>query len=161
MDGLFLEPWLPPPGPGLARLAMEAADEAGLARLEAWPEFQKGGIGFGGLPPFLAWHGVRGGHHLILVQPREVGALVPGARPPQLPEGWLQDLDLEALARPLARHPAFPGGASIHVVGILGPGRMRVRTRGEDPGDLVAGVLERISSVRGWSRLSAPGGSPG
>jgi len=151
MDGIFLEPWLPPPVPDLARLAMEAADEASLARLDSWPEFRKGGIGFGGLPPFLAWHGVQGGHHLILVQPREVGALVPGARPPGLPEGWLEELDLEALARPLARHPAFPGGASIHVARVLGPGQARVRTRGEAPGDLVAQVLERISSVRGWS----------
>ncbi|BDU72502.1 hypothetical protein [Mesoterricola silvestris] len=151
MDGIFLEPWLPPPEPGLARLAMEAADEAGLRSLDRWPEFRKGGIGFGDLPPFLAWHGVRGGHHLILVQPREVGALVPGARAPGLPEGWLEDLDLEALARPLARHPGFPGGASVHVVRILGPGRFKVRSWGEAPGDLVAGVLGRISGVRDWS----------
>ena len=43
-----------------------------------------------------------GRHHLVLVQPREVGALVPGARTAPLPEGWLEDLDLASLARPLA-----------------------------------------------------------
>jgi len=85
-----------------------------------------------------------------LLQPREAGALVPGARPRPLPGSWLEDLDLEALAAPLARHPDFPGGASVHVVGILAPGRVRVRTRGGSPGVLVADVLERISAVRGW-----------
>jgi hypothetical protein len=151
MDALFLEPWLPPARPDLARLAMEAADEAGLSRCDAWPEVRKGGLGFGDLPPFLAWHAFDGKrHHLILVQPREVGALVPGARTASVPEGWLEHLDLDALARPLSRHPAFPGGASVHVVGILAPGLARVRSRGEDANVHVAGVLARISAVAEW-----------
>ena len=151
MSGLFLAPWLPPTDFDLLRLAMEAADANGSGRCDAWPEFRQGGIGFKALPAFLAWHGFDGaGHHLILVQPREVGALVPGARTRPLPERWLEDLDLEALAAPLARHPDFPGGASVHVAGILAPGLVRVRTRGRAPGDLVADVLERISAVRGW-----------
>ena len=152
MDGLFLAPWLPSPGPDLARLAMEAADEAGRIRCDAWPELRKGGVAFGTLPVFLPWLGVAGGrHHLVLVQPREVGGLVPGARTAPLPEGWLEALDLEALAAPLARHPAFPGGASVHVVGILGPGTFRVRTRGEAAAEVVAGVLGRISGVEAWT----------
>ncbi|GEM_PF-234319 len=159
MDGLLLEPWLPPGGADLARLAMEAADEAGDGRCDAWPEFRGGGVGFGDLPPFLPWHGERSGrHHLVLLQAREVGALVPGARPRPLPEDWLAGLDLEMLARPLARHPAFPGGASIHVVAIPGPGRARVRTRGEADPDLVARVLQRLSGLEVWE---LEGVSPG
>jgi len=54
MDGIFLEPWLPPGEPDLARLAMVAADAAGVRDLRAWPELRKGGMGFG-LLPCLAW----------------------------------------------------------------------------------------------------------
>lgn len=155
MDGTFLEPWILTPEPDLARLAMEAADEAGVNRCDAWPEFRKGGVGFGDLPTFLPWHGYMGeraekGHHLILIQAREVGALVPGSRPQPMPEGWLESLDFESLARPLARHPAFPGGASIHVVGVLGPGRARVRTWGQPATGLVSRVMERVSGIAGW-----------
>ena len=146
-----LQPWLPPAGPDLVRLAWEAADGAGDGALRAWPEVRKGGIAFGDLPPFLAWRGTQAGrHHLVLLQVREVGALVPGARPAALPEGWLEALDLDALARPLARHPDFPGGASVHVVHLPGGNQARVRTSGEAAPDLVAGVLERVSAVRGW-----------
>lgn len=146
-----LQPWVSPAEPDLARLAMAAADEAGVAELRAWPVLRKGGIGFGELPPFLAWRGTWAGrHHLVLLQAREVGALVPGARTTPLPGGWLAALDLEALARPLARHPAFPGGASIHVVHLPGGNVARVRTRGEALPGLVAEVLRRVSSIQAW-----------
>lgn len=146
-----LQPWLPPAEPDLVRLAWEAADEAGDGALRAWPELRKGGIGFGDLPPFLAWQGTSGHrHHLVLLQAREVGALVPGARTAPLPPGWLEALDLEALARPLARHPAFPGGASVHVVHLPGGNVAQVRTRGEAAADLVAEVLRRVSAIQVW-----------
>jgi hypothetical protein len=70
-----------------------------------------------------------------------------------LPPSWLEDLDLDSLARPLARHPAFPGGASIHVVRILGTGTCRVRTRGAPAPEVVAGVLARLSAVASWACL--------
>jgi len=151
MDGIFLEPWLPPLDPALGRLAMEAADEEGLERCPAWPEIRMGGVAFGTLPVFLGWHGLDGGrHHLVLVQPRELGALVPGARTGSLPPSWLDDLDLDSLARPLARHPAFPGGAAIHLVQVPGPGVCRVRTRGGRAPAVVAGVLARLSGIQAW-----------
>jgi hypothetical protein len=147
-----VDPWIPPASPDLAVLAMEAADEAGLPSLRAWPELRKGGIGFGGLPPFLCWRGWQaGGWHLVLLQAREVGALVPGARTAALPGGWLESLDLEALARPLARHPDFPGGASVHVVHLPGGETFRVRTYGTAARDLVAEVLARTSRVQVWN----------
>ena len=146
-----IAPWLPPEQPDLARLAMAAADAAGVRELRAWPELRKGGIGFGDLPPFLSWQGLEGGRrHLVLLQPREVGALVPGARPAPLPGRWLETLDLDSLARPLALHPDFPGGAAIHVVHLPGPGRALVRTQGE-PGDgVVRAVLERLTGLERW-----------
>jgi hypothetical protein len=152
---LTVEPWVLPPQPDLARLAMDAADEEGVARLSAWPEARKGGVGFGALPPFLTWQGVKEDkHHLVLLQPREVGALVPGARVEALPSRWLEELDLDSLARPLAHHPAFPGGTSVHVVQLRGQGEgaeVHVRTRGEAAPDLVRAVLDQISAVRLWS----------
>jgi len=146
-----IEPWLPPEQPDLVRLAMAAADAAGVAELHAWPELRKGGIGFGALPPFLSWRGrEHGREHLVLVQPREVGALVPGARSVPLPGRWLEDLDLENLARPLSHHPDFPGGAAVHVVRLAGVGRAQVRTSG-DPGlAVVRAVLERLTGVGDW-----------
>ena len=88
----------------------------------------------------------------MLVQPREVGALVPGARTAPLPEGWLEELDLESLARPLARHPDFPGRG----LGARGPpgraGRARVRTRGEPGAAVVRAVLERLTGVADWAQ---------
>ncbi|BDU76589.1 diaminopimelate epimerase [Mesoterricola sediminis] len=151
MKGIFLEPWIPPGSPDPFRLALEAADAAGLARCDAWPRFERGGVTFGGLPPFLTWR-VRAGDatHLILVQAREVGALVPGARRDPLPDRWLEDLDLDALARPLAIHPAFPGGASVHVVQVLAPGRARVRSHGDAPGPAIGAVLARLSGLPDW-----------
>lgn len=150
-----MEPWILPPSPDLARLAMEVADRLEVAELRAWPEARKGGIGFGDLPPFLSWHGQSGAsHHLILLQPREAGALVPGARMQPLPARWLEDLDLESLARPLAHHPAFDGGASVHVVRLV-PGpeapQVEVRTFGAPDADVVRAVLDRVSGVRLWS----------
>lgn len=146
-----LQPWLPPTEPDLVRLAWEAADAAGVAELRAWPEVRKGGIGFGSLPAFLAWRGTLEGRcHLVLLQAREVGALVPGARRPDLPEGWLDTLDLISLARPLARHPDFPAGASVHVVHLPGGNRARVRTWGDAATGLVAEVLRRLSGLEGW-----------
>ncbi len=146
-----LQPWVPPAEPDLARLAMEAADEAGVASLRAWPEARKGGIGFGELPPFVSWRGTLDGHpHLVLLQAREVGALVPGARTAPLPPGWIGALDLEALARPLARHPAFRGGASVHVVHLPGGNVARVRTWGTAAPELVADVLRRVSAIQDW-----------
>ncbi|HLP31369.1 MAG TPA: hypothetical protein VK150_08410 [Geothrix sp.] len=149
---ITVEPWVPPTTPDLATLAMAAADEAGIASLRAWPEVRKGGIGFATLPPFLCWRGMQGGtRHLVLLQAREVGALVPGARTERLPEGWLDSLDLAALARPLARHPAFPGGASIHVVHLPGGESFRVRTFGTAAPELVAEVLKRTSHIQIWN----------
>ncbi len=153
MAELTVEPWILPPRPDLARLAMEVADELGVESLRAWPEARKGGIGFGALPPFLSWRGFLDGRpHLVLLQPREVGALVPGARMEPLPPRWLEDLDLDALARPLARHPAWGAAvASVHVVRLAGAGAARVRTAGEAAPELVRAVLERLSEVRVWS----------
>ncbi|MDE3033816.1 MAG: hypothetical protein KGI56_09145 [Acidobacteriota bacterium] len=146
-----LQPWLPPSEPDLVRLAWEAADAAGVAELRSWPEVRKGGIGFGSLPAFLAWRGtLEGRYHLVLLQVREIGALVPGARKAGLPEGWLETLDLPSLARPLARHPDFPGSASVHVVHLLGGNRVRVRTWGDAAPSLVAEVLRRLSGLEGW-----------
>lgn len=155
MDRFELAPWVPPAEPDLARWAMEVADRLGVAELRAWPEHRSGGIGFWVLPPFLAWHGQDGnGHHLVLLQAREVGALVPGARMEPLPNRWLVTLDLESLARPLACHPAWGGGlASVHVVSMK-PGSeapdVWVRTLGTSAPDLVRAVLERVSSERVW-----------
>ncbi len=130
---------------------MEAADEAGLASLRAWPELRKGGVSFGSLPPFLCWRGrAEGAWHLVLLQAREVGALVPGARTAPLPSDWLEALDLPALARPLARHPAFPGGASVHVVQLPGGDAFKVRTFGTPAPALVAEVLKHTSRIQIW-----------
>lgn len=146
-----LEPWLPPAAPDLAVLAMAAADASGTASLRAWPERRKGGIGFGDLPPFLCWRGqVGNAWHLVLVQPRELGALVPGARIQPLPADWLADLDLQALAGPLARHPDFPGGASVHVVQLQGGTALAVRTCGNPAPELVLATLLRLSPVPDW-----------
>lgn len=152
LDGMWsVAPWIPPASPDIAALAMEAADEEGLPSLRAWPEVRNSGIGFGALPPFLCWTGEAGGHwHLVLLQAREIGALVPGARMEPLPEGWLEALDLGALARPLARHPVFSGGASIHVVHLPGGEAFRVRTFGSAAPDLVAEVLKRTSHIQSW-----------
>ena len=153
LDGMLsVAPWIPPTSPDLAALAMDAADEAGIASLRAWPELRKGGIGFGGLPPFLCWRGQDvQGWHLVLLQAREVGALVPGARTAPLPAGWLDALDLDSLARPLARHPDFPGGASIHVVHLPGGESFRVRTCGLVAPGLVAEVLKHTSHIQVWN----------
>ncbi|MCE1203720.1 MAG: hypothetical protein LWW79_03835 [Holophagaceae bacterium] len=152
LDGMLsVEPWIPPASPDLATLAMEAADEAGLASLRAWPEVRKGGIGFGSLPPFLCWRGrVHGAWHLVLLQAREVGALVPGARTAPLPPGWLEALDLDALCRPLAKHPDFQRDASIHVVHLPVAGAFQVRTFGVPSPDLVREVLARTSQIQIW-----------
>ena len=152
LDGMLsVEPWVPPVSPDLAILAMEAADEAGLASLRAWPEVRKGGIGFGTLPPFLCWRGLAdGASHLVLLQARELGSLVPGARTAPLPPGWLEALDLEALARPLVRHPDFPGGASVHVVQLPGNEAFRVRSFGRPAPALVVAVLKRTSHIQIW-----------
>lgn len=148
---ISVEPWVPPTSPDLAHLAMAAADDAGIASLRAWPEVRKGGIGFGTLPPFLCWRGrEHGAWHLVLLQAREVGALVPGARTAPLPVGWLAALDLESLARPLARHPDFPGGASVHVVHLPGGEAFQVRTFGAEAPSLVAEVLKRTSHIQIW-----------
>ncbi len=149
---LSVDPWLPPTTPDLGLLAMDAADEAGLSSLRAWPEVRRGGIAFGGLPPFLCWRGQEdGAWHLVLLQAREVGALVPGSRTAPLPEGWFDALDLPALARPLARHPAFPGGASVHLVHLPGGGVFRVRTFGRPAPGLVEEVLKRTSHIQVWN----------
>ncbi len=153
LDGMeSIEPWIPPAFPDLAILAMEAADDAGLAALRAWPEARKGGVGFGTLPPFLCWRGwLAGAWHLVLLQAREVGALVQGARTAPLPEGWLETLDLESLARPLARHPDFPGGASVHVVHLPGGQAYRLRTFGAPAPEVVAEVLKQTSHIQVWN----------
>jgi len=153
LDGMLsVEPWIPPTSPDLAVLAMAAADEAGVASLRAWPELRQGGIGFGALPSFLCWRGRWDeAWHLVLLQVREVGALVPGARTLPLPAGWLKALDMASLARPLARHPAFPGGASVHVVHLPGGDSFQVRTFGTPAPELVAEVLKHTSSIQIWN----------
>lgn len=153
MEDPTVEPWILPPRPDLARLAMDVADALGVESLRAWPEARKGGIGFGNLPPFLSWHGRLGNaHHLVLLQPRELGALVPGARTAPLPPRWLEALDLESLARPLAHHPAWGGAAaSVHVVSVPKAGEARVRSLGAAAPDVVSAVLNRVSEARVWS----------
>ncbi len=153
LDGMMhVEPWNPPASPDLAVLAMEAADRAGIHSLRSWPERRQGGIGFGTLPPFLCWRGFeQGAWHLVLLQAREVGALVPGARTAPMPAGWLEALDLEALARPLTLHPDFPGGVSVQVVHLPGGDSFRVRTLGIPATELVAEVLKRISHIQFWN----------
>jgi hypothetical protein len=147
-----VKPWIPPARPDLAALAMEAADAAGIAELRAWPEHRKGGVGFGALPPFLCWCGtLEGAWHLALLQAREVGALVPGARIQPLPSGWLEALDLASLARPLAVHPDFPSGASVHVVHLPSGGSFRARTFGTPAPDFVTEVLKQTSHLQVWS----------
>ena len=131
---------------------MEVADQFNVRELRAWPEARKGGIGFGALPPFLSWLGVQHGiRHLVLLQPREVGALVPGARTAPLPHQWLEDLDLESLARPLAYHPALGAGTSVHVVSIKPKAEVQVRSYGVAAPDVIRAVLERLSDVQVWS----------
>ncbi len=151
MTDFALEPWIPPSGTDLPRLAMEAADEEGVVSLTAWPEVDKGGVRFGNLPSFLVWRGVVDGRvHLVLLQPREVGALVPGARKAQVPEGWLEHLDLDALVRPLRHHPDLRGCA-VHMVHLPASGAARVRDAGPAAPALVAAVLDRVSGVKVWS----------
>lgn len=152
MPNLSTGPWLPPPEPDLGCLAMEVADALKVRELRAWPIADRGGIGFGNLPPFLSWQGsLNGKHHLVLLQAREVGALAPGARTAPLPPGWLENLDLESLARPLAHHPAFPGGASVHLVHLSARGEAHVRSYGEPAPELIREVLARLSDVQVWS----------
>jgi hypothetical protein len=153
LDGMLsVEPWIPPASPDLAVLAMEAADAAGIASLRSWPEVRRGGIAFGGLPPFLCWRGIEhGACHLVLLQVRELGALVAGAKTAPLPEGWFDSLDLDVLARPLAVHPDFPGGASVHIVHLAGGGSFRLRTFGTSAPALVAEVLRHTSHVQVWN----------
>jgi len=145
------KPWIPPPTPDLARLAWEAADAAGVASLREWPTVKQAGIAFGDLPTFLCWRVYHSTHHLVLLQPREIGALVEGARPSPLPHDWLETLDLEALARPLACHPDFPGGASVHVVHLPARGQMELRTFGTAAPGAVSTVLERLTGIMGWT----------
>lgn len=150
-DPFALEPWIPSAKPDLGRLAMEAADAEGVASLSLWPEADKGGVRFGNLPPFLAWRGEAGGRcHLVLLQPREVGALVPGARTAPLPARWLETLDLESLARPLRHHPELMGCA-VHVVSLPASGDAHVRSSGPVLPELITGVLDRVSGVKVWS----------
>ena len=131
---------------------MDAADQAGLQSLRAWPERRMGGIGFGALPPFLCWRGFENGTwHLVLLQAREVGALVPGSQTEPMPKGWLEELDLESLARPLGLHPDFPGGVSVHVVHLPGGDSFRVRTFGTSAPELVAEVLKRTCHIQAWN----------
>ncbi len=152
MDELFIEPWILPSDPDLARLAMDVADALEVHELRAWPVADKGGIGFGGLPPFVSWHGLQHGkHHLVLLQAREIGALVPGARISPLPARWLETLDLESLARPLAHHPVFEGGASIHLIHLPARGEAQVRCYGDPAPDIIRAVLTRLSDVQVWS----------
>ena len=151
MEDFALEPWIPSASVDLARLAMEAADAEGVASLSAWPEADKGGVRFGGLPPFLAWRGKdANGLHLVLLQPREVGALVPGARTAPLPPRWIEALDLESLARPLRHHPNLTGCA-VHVLSLPASGEAIVRSSGPSAPAVIAAVLDRVSGVRVWS----------
>ena len=157
MPRIDVEPWIPPTEPSLGRLAMEAADAEGLRELRAWPDVRGNGVVFGDLPPFLCWTGSEDGrHHLVLLQARELGALVPGARMIDLPEGWLRELDLESLARPLRRHPAFPGGASVQVVRVRKAGEADLRSAGTAPAAILLAVLARLTGVVDWRVVEAP-----
>lgn len=156
MTAFRAAPWIPPARPDLERLAWEAADQAGLSALRDWPTVKNAGIAFGGLPVFLCWQAFDGAHHLVLLQTREIGALVYGARMTPLPEHWLEELDLEALARPLALHPDFPGGASVHVVHLCGRGQMRIRSAGAAEATVVAAVVERLTGISGWLEVGLP-----
>lgn len=157
MDGRAVGPWIPPAEPALGRLALMAADAEGLAKVGAWPELRGNGVAFAGLPTFLCWRGEEAGRqHLALLQARELGALQPGARVEPLPADWLARLDLEALARPLRIHPDFPGGASVHVLQVHGPGAARVRSAGGDAPALLSAMLERLTGIRGWRISAAP-----
>ncbi len=158
MPEIHAEPWIPPAEPALARLAMEAADLEGNAQLRAWPERKGNGVSFGGLPAFAVWRAFEEGWHLVLVQARELGALVPGARVEPLPEDWLEGLDLASLAGPLALHPDCPGGASVHVVRVLAPGRAQARSSGPASPAVLTEVLRRLSGIQAW-RIESPGGS--
>jgi hypothetical protein len=156
MEAMQLTPWIPPSDPDLARLAMEVADRLDVSDLRAWPEHRKGGIGFWILPPFLSWHVQKeGAHHLVLIQPREVGALVEGARMEPLPNRWLVTLDLESLARPLAHHPAWAGAvAAVHVVSVRpaeGNPEVWIRSYGDEAPEVVRAVLDKVSGQKVWS----------
>jgi hypothetical protein len=151
MSSFHAEPWLPPAEPSLAHLAMEAADREGLGSLRAWPEIRGNGVRLGELPTFACWKAFQSGWHLVLLQPREVGALVPGARMEALPGDWLASLDLEALARPLAIHPDFPGGAGVHVLRLPAPGRAEWRGMALAPREVLEEVLRCLTGVRGWN----------
>lgn len=152
VDELTVEPWILPPKPVLARLAMDVADALNVKELRSWPIADRGGIGFGGLPPFLSWHGLQNGkHHLVLLQAREVGGLVPGAKTAPLPQRWLENLDLESLARPLAHHPAFEGGAAVHIVHLSARGEAQVRSYGESAPEVIREILARLSDVQVWN----------
>jgi hypothetical protein len=153
---LDASPWIPPAAPDLERLAWEAVDRLGLPSLRDWPTVKNAGIVFGNLPVFLCWRAFQGVHHLVLLQPREIGGLVYGARMEPLPERWLGSLDLPSLARPLAIHPDFPGGASVHVVHLAGRGRMVVRTFGTAAPEVVAAVVERLTGLSGWAANQGP-----
>lgn len=150
MDRIPAEPWIPPAEPSLARLAMDAADAEGLRSLTAWPEVRGNGVGFGSLPPFLCWRGSAPDHQLVLLQARELGAVVPGARIQGLPEDWLQSLDFDSLVRPLRRHPDFPGGAAVHVLRVTAPGEARIRSSGGFPRPFLEAVLARLTGLEEW-----------
>jgi hypothetical protein len=151
MAEIHVEPWIPPAEPSLGRLAMEAADEEGLPAVRAWPEVRGNGVVFGDLPPFLCWTGSEHGRrHLVLLQARELGAVVQGARPSSLPGRWLAELELESLVRPLRRHPCFPEGVSVHVVRVPGPGESRIRSIGAPAPALLQEVLSRLTGIDSW-----------
>jgi hypothetical protein len=65
----------------------------------------------------------------------------------------LDGLDLASLARPLARHPDFPGGTSVQVVHLPGGERFRVRTFGTPAPDLVVEVLKQLSHIQNWKLI--------
>jgi len=130
---------------------MAAADEEGIAALTAWPEVRGNGLAFAGLPPFLCWRGRAAGRtQLVLLQARELGGVVPGARPAPLPVGWLRYLDLEALARPLRRHPAFPGGVAVQVLRVACAREAWRRGPEPAPAAFLDEVLARLTGLRGW-----------
>lgn len=150
---MLVNPWIPPAEPSLGRLAMEAADAEGLRDLRSWPEVLGNGVAFGDLPTFLCWTGWDAGHQLVLLQARELGALVPGARAAGLPEHWLRDLDISALARPMQRHPHFMGGVGVHVLRVAAPGEAWVRSSGGSALTFLRAVLSRLTGIEDWRIL--------
>ncbi|MBI4913215.1 MAG: hypothetical protein HY823_10795 [Acidobacteria bacterium] len=132
------------------RLVLEAEDREGPLEPPV-PQVRGNGLVLGALPSVLCWRGREGPRvQLMLLQARELGALVPGARMDPLPPGWLDSLDLAGLAQVLRGHPDFGPGCGVHGLAVQGPGAARRRGHGPWSGTLGAGALARLTGIGGW-----------